>query len=147
FESVHRGELEVAERRCQEALDAGRGLAVPDWWTLPYEALACVLHSQIAVATGAFREAAQVLLEAAERTRASKFGFHRGFWLASAASALSTAGDRDAAIPIATEGLELARGSGQPSAIAFSLCALAQALADSAPERARALLRESMEVS
>src|SRR5882724_11395925 len=56
------------------------------------------------------------------------------------------AGDSDAAVPLATEGLALARHIGMPTAIAYSLTALAGALADDDRERARALLRESLEL-
>ncbi len=58
----------------------------------------------------------------------------------------ATAGDSDSAIPLATQGLALARQVGMPTTIAMNLAALASVLAELEPERARALLRESIEV-
>jgi hypothetical protein len=147
FEASHRGELGLAEQHCQEALDAGRTLAVPAPWRLPLDTSACVLRGQVANATGAWRECAQAFLEGADRARGHEFAAHRALWLGGAASALGLAGERDAAAPIATRGLELARANGMPGAIVFNLYALAQALADRAPERARALLSEALDLN
>jgi len=54
--------------------------------------------------------------------------------------------DGDAAIALATDGLALARENGLPTAVTLNLTALAGALADRHPERAKALLRESTEL-
>ena len=51
------------------------------------------------------------------------------------------------ALPIATEGLALARRSGAPTFIVINLDALAMAVAGDDPERARALLHEATELS
>jgi hypothetical protein len=53
-------------------------------------------------------------------------------------------GDPDKALPLAEEGLALAREIGNPLTIGFSLIALSGALADRDPEQARALLDESI---
>ena len=55
------------------------------------------------------------------------------------------AGDPDTALPLATEGLAVARSLGNPSIIGLNLAALAGALADSDPDRATALLREDIQ--
>ena len=56
-------------------------------------------------------------------------------------------GDPDTAAPLAAEAVALARRIGTPTVMAGSLSALATALADRDPERARALLRESLDLS
>ena len=55
--------------------------------------------------------------------------------------------DPAAALQLATEGLALARQSGMPIAIAWNLCALAQAIAPDDPNQARALLDESLQLT
>ena len=68
------------------------------------------------------------------------------FTLAGAAVMYATAGDADKAIPLATEGLGIARQVGMPTIISMNLAALASALAEREPRQARALLRESIEL-
>jgi hypothetical protein len=53
-------------------------------------------------------------------------------------------GDLDKALPLAKEGLALAREIGNPLTIGFNLIALSGALADRDPEQGRALLDESI---
>ena len=60
-----------------------------------------------------------------------------------AASALCYGGRFADAVPVATEGLALARATGVPTAITLNLIALAQALSRQEPERARVLLDEA----
>jgi hypothetical protein len=62
--------------------------------------------------------------------------------LAVAAIERMLAGDAGAAVPLASEGLDLARRAGAPFAVRENLLALAGALADSDRARAEALLRE-----
>ena len=54
-------------------------------------------------------------------------------------------GDPEAAIPLATEGLAVARRLGMPTHITLNLAALAGALADPDPDRAALLLRENIQ--
>lgn len=56
------------------------------------------------------------------------------------------AGDLARAAQLATDGLQRARMAGMPSSIVFNLCALAFGLSDDDPQRARALLREGIEL-
>ena len=82
-------------------------------------------------------------LEAAEALRtASRMG-HVPNNLSGAASALCYAERFAEAVPVATEGLVVARAAGMPMLINECLVALAQALSREDPERARALLRRS----
>jgi hypothetical protein len=63
-----------------------------------------------------------------------------------AAAMRTMAAELDAAVPLASEGLEIARRIGTPLLIAMSLMALAGALVDRDPDRARTLLEESLEL-
>src|SRR5262249_46357332 len=83
--------------------------------------------------------------EGADRVSGSEFASLGASLLSSAAGSLGFAGDFEAAVPIATRSLELARASGRPASIVTSLWALAQALADRAPDPPRALLRRAVE--
>ena len=62
---------------------------------------------------------------------------------AAAAAVLCLGGRFDDAVPFATEGLALARTNGAPSTVTGNLIALAQALSQREPERARVLLEEA----
>jgi hypothetical protein len=66
--------------------------------------------------------------------------------LANTAIAHTVAGNADAAAPLAGEGLDLARRAGASLSIVLNLVALAGALADRDPPRAKALLAESLEL-
>jgi predicted ATPase/class 3 adenylate cyclase len=67
--------------------------------------------------------------------------------LAGAAVFAVLAGDTETGHTLASEGLRIARAVGVPGIIGRNLSALAGALAERAPEQARTLLRESIEVS
>jgi hypothetical protein len=66
--------------------------------------------------------------------------------LAGGELAHTIAGNPDAAARLASEALDLARRAGGPVSIAQGLTALAGALADREPQRARALLAESLQL-
>jgi hypothetical protein len=66
--------------------------------------------------------------------------------LMGAATNYTMGGRPDAAVPLASEALEIARRVGTPIQIAMSLAALAGALMDRDPGRARALLEESVQL-
>src|SRR5262249_58551361 len=104
FQAMDRGELGLARQRCAAALETARALAVPDPG-LPLDVIACWLHYQVAMATGAFRESAAVLLEGADRVSGSEFASLGASLLSSAAGSLGFAGDFEAAVPIATRSL------------------------------------------
>jgi hypothetical protein len=67
--------------------------------------------------------------------------------LTAAAGAYMFAGDPAAAIPIATEGVALAQEVAMPRLIVLAKSALANALAERDPERARTLFRESIDLA
>ena len=95
------------------------------------------------MSTGAWDAAAAAFLECVEGfRRADNMGLVVTN-LAGAASALCYAGRFTDAVPVATEGLALARALGMPRHINECLIALAQALSRQDPERASALLDEA----
>ena len=135
-----RGEFDVAEQRCGEALAAAQRLGsdpehlIDEWVTLT--------RSTIALGTGDHSEAAiQLQLGAEIALSAGRLGT-AALGLANAAIERTLAGDAGAAVPLASEGLELARRAGAPFAVAQNLLSLAGALADQDRARAEALLRE-----
>jgi hypothetical protein len=140
-----RGDLDRADAWVKEALAAllmrgddplvEAGLAQP--------------RAALASARGAFAEAERLLVEGAELARSSDAlgSTHAAsFMLSSAAMARMMAGDAQAAEPLASEAVALARQGGAPSRIAHGLEALAGALAGSDPGRAKAALDESLKL-
>jgi predicted ATPase len=123
---------------------AAEGLsAEPDWRA---EYLRAIAYAGEAIAAGDHEggaahseRAGRIALTAgATGDAASQFGGAAVEW--------ALAGDAGAAVTLGSEGLALARHARTPLAIAFNLNGLALALAESDPERARALLRESREL-
>ena len=97
----------------------------------------------IAVSTGAWDAAAVAFLESVECYRRADRPGYVANNLSGAASALCYAGRFAEAVPVATEGLALARALGMPVLINECLVALAQSLSRQDPERASALLGEA----
>ncbi len=95
---------------------------------------------------GAWDQGAAHLEEALKPARSTFPPLFVANHLASTAIAHTMAGNADAAAALAGEGLELARQAGAPVSIAINLVALAGALADRDPPRARALLAESLDM-
>ena len=114
----------------------------PHPYTLDLGAVRYFLAGVIALSTGAWDEAAATFLEAAARNRQTD-QIRVAACLTGAASALCYGGRFADAVPVATEGLAVARASGRPTSITTNLVALAQALSRQEPERARALLDEA----
>ena len=143
FSAETRGEATLALEYGDAALEAERALTVPRPYSVDLSASRYSLAGMVAISTGAWDEAAAAFLEAAElERRADRMG-----WVAtrlgSAASALCYGGRFADAVPVATEGLGIARATGMQVTITTNLVALAQALCHQDPERARALLEEA----
>jgi hypothetical protein len=141
-QAISRGERHVAETRCNEATEAARRLPA-DQEQLVHQIVENATSS-LAFTAGDMQTAAEHMRRAAEIARTTGEG--SPILLGTVAMYHSMAGDDDAAVPFATEGLARAREVGMPTAIAICLTALAGALADHDRERARALLRESLEL-
>ena len=142
-EAAFRGDLTRAEAACEEALaSAGRlGSGSHD-----VDVLVSAARGIQAIAIGAWDEAAAETEHTVELARSGQNDDHIVDLLAGAAFAHTMAGNPDAAARLASESLNLARRAGGPAFIAHSLTALAGAIADREPQRARALLTESLEL-
>jgi predicted ATPase/class 3 adenylate cyclase len=134
-----RGDLRQAEHQAAQALEAlgARADSRVDEHVAVTRAVLCMVRS--------FQEAAAWELRAAEVARSAGRVAAVANHLSGAAACLAFGGDPDAAIPLATEAVALARQTGNPSLCAASLSALASALAHSDPQQAHALLRESVD--
>jgi predicted ATPase/class 3 adenylate cyclase len=130
---------------CDEALAAKQRLGADpdndvDW-------IVCIARANLAAAAGQFSEAAAYAQRAVEFNRAAGRPAHVAIFLGGAASYYAFAGETEAAVRLAAEGLEVARTIGMRRALAMNTATLAGALADQNPERARDLLEESLEYS
>jgi len=144
FAADRRGEATRAREHGDAALDAERASTGSHPYAVDLEALRSSLAGFIAMSMGAWDESAAAFLEAADRNRRAQNLASAGQSLCSAASALCYGGRFAAAVPVATEGLALARAGGSPPWINVGLVALAQALSATEPERARVLLAEAV---
>jgi predicted ATPase/class 3 adenylate cyclase len=143
YRAAERGDLVTTETRCNQALAAverrGSDPEHVDLTVAVARGIGARSIGAYAEAVTHFERAARIAHEAGRPGVAAAL-------LGSASDAGTTAGDVDAAVALATEGLALARQVGQPTSVALNLMALAGALADRDPERARALLHESREL-
>jgi hypothetical protein len=141
--AAFRGDRE-AEDYAALALDAERRLSThPDG-----HVVSVVLRARtiIALSTGLWRDAADYAQQAASMDRAVRPGMAVSS-LTAAAGAFMFAGDPVAAIPIASDAVALAQEVAMPRLIVLAKSALANALAERDPERARALFRESIDLA
>jgi predicted ATPase/class 3 adenylate cyclase len=141
--AAQRGDRMDAERLCNEAVAAARRLGSdPDRLSDEWVANA---RQSLAFAAGAFPDAARFAEQEAEIGRATGRVYAVANGLAAAATWHTMASDPDTALPLATEGLAVARSLGAPYYIGLNLAALAGALADRDPDRAAALLHEDIQ--
>jgi predicted ATPase/class 3 adenylate cyclase len=148
MEAASGGDLEGGSARCDAAVAAlerhGSDVNPSVMWIVSNT------RGAIALASGQWGEAAALMAHSAALARHLERGIRgqgaMSLILGAAAWAYAIAGDAAAAEPLATEGLENARKLGAPSYIAMNLVALAGALAERDPPRARALLAESLDL-
>jgi hypothetical protein len=138
--SVGRG----AEELCRRAAEANARQASPDWRV---EEVICGARSNIALATGAFAEHGRLNERAAGLARAGGDLADTSLQLIGAAGGHLLVGDAPGAVPLAQEALTLARQIGAPALIATGLLIVGATVAETDPDRARACLRESLELS
>jgi predicted ATPase/class 3 adenylate cyclase len=139
-----RGDGPRAVELCEEALAAEHRLGpTPDAHLALW---ASSLRGLVALDAGAQRESADHFLDASRYAGADGIPGIAALSLGGAAAALAFV-DRRAAVPLATEGAALARQSGMPHAISYTLLCLAQTLAPDDPDRARDLLDESLQLT
>jgi predicted ATPase/class 3 adenylate cyclase len=142
--AAFRGDRQHAETLGDDALAAARRL---DSDLRPHvELVVSNTRGSLAFQRGALHDAAVHAERSVAIARAAGSNLFVAGNLAAAAMYHAMAGESDAAIPLAEEGLALARQIGQPTVIVMNLAAFAAALADEDPQRARALLWESIEL-
>ena len=139
-----RADVTVAEELCHRAAEASARQATPDW---RIEATVCSARTNIATTTGAFADAARFAEQAAGIARAGGDLADASVELTIAAGCHLLIDNASAARPLATEALALARQIGAPALIVSGLLAVGLADAGTDPDRARACLRESRELS
>jgi predicted ATPase/class 3 adenylate cyclase len=145
FHAASRGDRELSMRRAEEARVAQcRHSSTP---VGEVDALLAGARSTNLFSVGAWAEAAREIEQSLEIWRSLDHLPQLAYSLAGTAALYATAGDAESAIPLASEGLALARKVRTPATIVMNLNALASALAELEPERARSLLRESLELS
>ncbi len=144
FASYRDADVTVTEELCRRAAEANERRDPHDWRV---EEVICEARSNIAFTLGAFADAARINERAAGLARAGGDLADTSLQLASAASAYLLAGDAPRAVPPAREALALARQIGAPALIATGLLAVGTTVAETDPDRARACLRESLELS
>jgi predicted ATPase/class 3 adenylate cyclase len=140
----NRADVTAAEELCRRAAEASARQATPDWRV---EETICAARQNIALAAGAFADAARFAEQAAGLARVGGDLADACVELTFATSDHVLIDDAPAAVPLAREALALARQTGAPALIATSLLALGAAVVATDPEQARACLRESRELS
>lgn len=142
--AANRGDLVRFADASKEALAAARRLdGEPE---RGIDSLVSTARGAAAIAMGAWAQGAVHLDQALELARSTFPPLFLPNQLAFTAMAHTMAGDSDAAVALAGEGLALARRAGAPLSIVVNLVALAGALADRDPPRARDLLAESLQL-
>jgi predicted ATPase len=135
------GDLDNAERRSAASSDAAVRLGDPERLA---EALILGVRGRVALVLGAHTEAAAYAERVAEVHRSSgRLGWAAIFLAIAASEHVFAGGDTAEAVPLATDGLALARQSEMPTAMTLNLATLAAALSDQDPGRAKVLLAEA----
>jgi predicted ATPase/class 3 adenylate cyclase len=133
-----------AEELCSRATEAYARQNAPNWRV---EQTICAARENIAITTGAFADAARFAEQAAGIARAGGDLADTSVQLAIAVACCVLAGDTARGAPLANEALALARQLDSPALIATALLEVGSAVVETDPERARACLRESRELS
>jgi hypothetical protein len=143
WQAMAHGDYPRVSELCDQALAAEQRLGpIPDSHLAMFVSY---LRSQVAQ-VGSQREAAEHSLDASRHARADDLPGMTAFFLGSAANFLGWL-DPTAALPLATQGLALARQTGAPIPVTRNLLGLAEALALDDPHQARVLLDESLQLA
>jgi predicted ATPase/class 3 adenylate cyclase len=144
FRAWELGDAALALATCDQALAAERRLGLAAG--VPVGIWVSGLRAQIAHAAGATDEAVGHTLDASRRAREAELPAVAALMLGMLAQTLAWS-DPAAAQQHATDGLALARQTGQPHAIAYNLLGLGMALATTDRGQARALLAEALQLA
>jgi predicted ATPase/class 3 adenylate cyclase len=145
YDMQAKGDWHAVDELCRQAIEAEeRNPASRHGHRIEMDALS--LHAQQALAAGEYVEAVATYDRAAELALADRNPGLAGIFLAYGVQCAELGGvAREHTISKGEEAVGLARRSGMAGAIVLTLNALAIALADEHPERARAALRESID--
>jgi predicted ATPase/class 3 adenylate cyclase len=138
------GESARALALCEQSL-AARAAITPTP-NFDVDGLAGVARASVAFAAGDVAESAREWVNTIELAREVDEPSTLALALGSGAMMFGVAGDHETARRLASEGLALSRELGLPSPIGVNLISLAGALAEDDREKARALLRESIQL-
>jgi hypothetical protein len=140
----NRADVAVTEELCRAAAKANERRDPHDWRV---EEVICDARGIVAISTGAYADANRLAEQAAAIARTGGDLADASLQLALVAGGYVLAGDAPRAVPLAREGLTLARQIGDPALIASGLLAVGMTVAETDPEQARACLRETLELS
>ena len=142
--ATSKGDLESGERLARQALDA---LVPGSPLDLRVRFIVNLTRSYAAFNVGDWRSGAMLQEETVPLLEAMGDRVGLATALAAIASQYVFGGDHDAALPPAEESVRLAEEIGMPTLVAMSRASLAAALTQRDPERARAVLGESLAVN
>jgi predicted ATPase/class 3 adenylate cyclase len=147
YDAQSTGDWDVVHQLCRQALEAERNFTTSRHGGR-IEMDTCNLQAQAALCAGAYEDANWSYRRAAELAVADGFPGLAAIFLSYTVDCGLLGGATDEEVmPTAEESVALARQSGMPGAIALSLASLALTLVERDPARARALLRECVELS
>jgi predicted ATPase len=147
WNALHSGEYDSTDELCRQALEAERRLLTPLQGPRA-ESLVCAMRAQASLSAGAYADAVSAYIRAAELARADGYPGLAAVYLAySVNTSLLGGGGIEQATAQAEESVALAQQSGMPTAIVHSLNTLALTLVEHDPQRATALLNDSVERS
>ena len=140
------GDWKRVDELCQQALEAEERLGASHGPRIEIET--CSLQAQNLLAAGAYADAVSVYARAAELASADGYSGLTAIFLAYKVSCALLGGTAAKELePTVEESVALARRSGMPGAIVISLNSLAMTLAERDPNRAKAVLRECVELA
>jgi predicted ATPase/class 3 adenylate cyclase len=145
-QALVKGDHVGADEFCRLAMDAERTFAIPRKGPR-IEMDVSALRAQAALSAGRYADAVSAYTHAAEIAEADGYPGLAAICLSySVSTSLLGGSDIEEAITKAEASVALARRSGMPAALIWSQNSLALALVEHDPARARALLRESVEL-
>jgi len=140
------GDWQRVNELCEQALEAEQRLGA--FLGPRIEMETCSLQAQNSLASGAYADAASAYARAAELANADGYSGLAAIFLAYKLNCSILGGVAAKEMePVGEESLALARRSGMPGAMVISLNSLAMTLAEHDPNRAKAVLAESVELA
>jgi predicted ATPase/class 3 adenylate cyclase len=140
------GDWQQVDELCREALEAEERLGGHRGPRIEIEA--CSLRAQKALAHGAYADAVSAYARAAELAEADRYFGMAACFLAYKVSCALLGGTTAREMEVTVEeSVALARRSEMPGAMVISLNSMAMTLAERDPNRARAVLRESIVIA